>query len=115
MDCRRSRRRPVHRAFVAKTIEAAINQVPNAAAVGIDMPIGLPEPREEERPADEMARALVGPRWQSIFMTPSARLAGGGNARASQRARCRAPAGTETLLGLRPPEVDSPGTTGGEA
>ena len=59
-----------HRAFVAKTIEAAIDQVPNAAAVGIDMPIGLPEPGKK-RPADEMARALVGPRWQSVFMTPS--------------------------------------------
>jgi predicted RNase H-like nuclease len=37
-------------------------------AVGIDMPIGLPDAGRRE--ADVLARAAVGPRWQSVFMTP---------------------------------------------
>jgi predicted RNase H-like nuclease len=57
-------------AFVAPTIGAALPGLADAAAIGIDVPIGLPEPGQR-RPADQMARAFVGPRWQSVFMTPS--------------------------------------------
>ena len=36
--------------------------------VAIDIPIGLPD--EGRRQADVLARPAVGPRWQSVFMTP---------------------------------------------
>jgi predicted RNase H-like nuclease len=61
------------RAFVAATIGDAVEAVPDAVAVGIDMPIGLPQPGQR-RPADEQARKYVGPRWQAVFLTPSADL-----------------------------------------
>ena len=32
------------RAFVAPTIEAAVGNLPDATAIGVDMPIGLPDP-----------------------------------------------------------------------
>jgi predicted RNase H-like nuclease len=57
------------RAFVAATIDEAIDNLPDASAIGVDMPIGLPEPRCC-RLADGQARKYVGPRWQSVFMTP---------------------------------------------
>ena len=69
-------------AFVAPTIEAALGLVPDAAVVGVDMPIGLPEPGQR-RPADEQARAFVGPRWPSVFMTPSADLLEAASAKAA--------------------------------
>jgi len=37
-------------------------------AVGIDMPIGLPD--TGRRAADVLARQALGPRWASIFITP---------------------------------------------
>lgn len=37
--------------------------------VGVDMPIGLPTGTRPRR-ADVEARAVVGPRWPSVFMTP---------------------------------------------
>jgi predicted RNase H-like nuclease len=40
--------------------------------VGIDIPIGLPD--QGERQADRLARARVGKRWPSVFMTPPRRL-----------------------------------------
>jgi len=36
--------------------------------VAIDIPIGLPD--QGRRQADVLARPAVGPRWQSVFMTP---------------------------------------------
>jgi predicted RNase H-like nuclease len=36
--------------------------------VAIDIPIGLPD--NSHRQADVLARRGVGPRWQSVFMTP---------------------------------------------
>jgi predicted RNase H-like nuclease len=57
-------------ASVAPTIELAIQRVPDAVTVGVDMPIGLPE-AGQKRPADAQAREFVGPRWNSVFTTPS--------------------------------------------
>ncbi len=37
--------------------------------VAIDMPIGLPD--AGRRTADVLARQVLGPRWQSVFMTPT--------------------------------------------
>jgi predicted RNase H-like nuclease len=45
---------------------------PEAACVGVDMPIGLPE--AGERTADTEARAFVGARRSSVFMTPPAAM-----------------------------------------
>ncbi len=58
------------RAFVASTIETAIAEIPEIVVLGVDIPIGLPA-SGQRRPADEEARRYVGPRWQSVFMTPS--------------------------------------------
>jgi predicted RNase H-like nuclease len=53
----------VHRTFA--DVLAAHGE---AAAVGVDIPIGLPE--GGVRAADRLARALVGPRRGSVFWTP---------------------------------------------
>lgn len=47
---------------------------PEAAAVGVDMPIGLAE--EGPRACDGLARARLGPRRSSVFPAPSRRLLG---------------------------------------
>jgi predicted RNase H-like nuclease len=65
--------RSFNRAFVTPTIERAVAELPDAAAIGIDMPIGLP-PAGERRPADLEARTFVGSRRNSVFFTPSAEL-----------------------------------------
>lgn len=39
-------------------------------AVGVDIPIGLPDARTPVREADLLARKFLGPRWQTIFLTP---------------------------------------------
>lgn len=56
-------------AFVAPTLSDAVNRLPEAAAIGVDMPIGLPG-LGERRPSDLLARAYVGPRRSSVFLTP---------------------------------------------
>lgn len=61
------------RAFVAPTIDAVLGDAADAVVVGVDMPIGLPGPGQR-RPADVEARKHVGPRWQSVFMTPCVNL-----------------------------------------
>ena len=53
--------------LVDRDLAALIEQVPGAACVGVDMPIGLPR---TEREADTAARAFVGRRWPSVFATP---------------------------------------------
>lgn len=63
-----------HSALVAPTIAEALERIPDAVAVGVDMPIGLPEPGGS-REAERLARAYVGPRWASVFMPPSASMA----------------------------------------
>jgi predicted RNase H-like nuclease len=40
----------------------------DAAVIGVDVPIGLPESGTRE--ADVAARRFVGPRWSSVFATP---------------------------------------------
>ena len=45
-----------------------LGNLPNAEAVGVDIPIGLPE--EGLRAADVAARKFVGPRRSSVFPTP---------------------------------------------
>lgn len=77
------------RVFLSATIQGAIDGVPGAEVIGVDIPIGLPGPGQR-RPADVMARACVGPRWQSVFMTPPAEvLAAPSHARANEVARLR--------------------------
>lgn len=61
------------RAFVELNIEAVVAKLPNAAAIGIDMPIGLPA-AGERRPADLEARDFVRARRNSVFFTPCAEL-----------------------------------------
>ncbi len=59
-----------HRAFVAPTLDVVLDQLRDVAVLGVDMPIGLPA-SGTRRAADELARKYVGPRWQSVFLTPS--------------------------------------------
>jgi predicted RNase H-like nuclease len=44
-----------------------ISHTPNATCIAVDMPIGLPKVQRE---ADGLARAYVGARRNSVFMTP---------------------------------------------
>jgi predicted RNase H-like nuclease len=53
--------------WVDEDLERLIARAPDATCVAIDMPIGLPA---TERRADVLARKFVGPRWQSVFLTP---------------------------------------------
>ncbi|MDH3498754.1 MAG: DUF429 domain-containing protein [Acidimicrobiia bacterium] len=55
-------------AMVSETISAAIDAVPDAAAIGVDMPIGTPE--SEPRAAEREAKQLLGARAATIFLTP---------------------------------------------
>jgi predicted RNase H-like nuclease len=57
--------------FLASTISDLVDQAAADGpldAVAIDIPIGLPD--EGRRQADVLARAAVGPRRSSVFMTP---------------------------------------------
>jgi predicted RNase H-like nuclease len=52
----------------AATFAQLLQVLADAAAVGVDIPIGLPS--KGVRPADLAARAYVGPRRNSVFPTP---------------------------------------------
>jgi predicted RNase H-like nuclease len=56
------------RALVAATLAEVADAVPGAQGFGVDIPIGLPS--AGRRRADVEARALIGPRRNSVFFTP---------------------------------------------
>jgi predicted RNase H-like nuclease len=58
-------------AAVAPTIQQLRQRLPGTAAVAIDIPIGLSE--HGSRKCDKAARDFVGPRRNSVFMTPPRR------------------------------------------
>jgi predicted RNase H-like nuclease len=55
-------------AHLLATIDGIAGAVPDAEVIGIDIPIGLSDDRP--RQADLAARAAVGPRRSSVFVTP---------------------------------------------
>ena len=57
-------------AALARRFPGVLERFPDAAVVGVDIPIGLPEPGTRRR-ADIEARRVVGPRRSSVFFTPS--------------------------------------------
>ncbi len=57
------------RAFIAPTFRDALAELADAAVIGVDIPIGLPE--SGARAADVAARAFIGPRRSSVFATPT--------------------------------------------
>ncbi|GAA1246613.1 DUF429 domain-containing protein [Oryzihumus leptocrescens] len=57
----------VHGATITEVLDAA-GRDGGLACVGVDMPIGLPD--AGRRQADVLARKALGPRWQSLFLTP---------------------------------------------
>jgi predicted RNase H-like nuclease len=59
--------------FTTPTIRDACARLTDSEVVGIDIPIGLPDV-DSGRPADHEARALVGPRRSSVFLTPCREL-----------------------------------------
>jgi predicted RNase H-like nuclease len=61
-----------HSSAVAPSFPAILDAFRDASAIAVDIPIGLPPPYP--RPADLAARAFVGPRWQSVFLTPPREL-----------------------------------------
>lgn len=59
--------------------------IPDATAIAIDIPVGLPV--VGERKADRAAKAMLGPRQNSVFMTPvRAALEAASHAEATRRA-----------------------------
>jgi predicted RNase H-like nuclease len=56
-------------ASVERTFAAVLSRFSDAAVVGVDVPIGLPELGARRR-ADVDARAMVGARRSSVFWTP---------------------------------------------
>ncbi len=60
------------RAAVNATFSEVLETFPRATVFGVDIPIGLP--RAGFRPADLEARRFIGPRWASVFLTPSRAL-----------------------------------------
>ncbi len=57
-------------AIVVSSVGAVLQRLPELEVLGVDVPIGLP-PAGRRRPADLEARNAVGPRWASVFLTPS--------------------------------------------
>jgi predicted RNase H-like nuclease len=57
-------------AVLERRFPVVLERFPEAAAVGVDVPIGLPEIGARRR-ADVAARVVVGPRRASVFFTPS--------------------------------------------
>lgn len=55
-------------AALARSLAELLADFPEAAVVGVDIPIGLPE--SELRQADKDAKEFVGPRGGSVFPTP---------------------------------------------
>jgi predicted RNase H-like nuclease len=55
------------RVLVGDELRALIARVPDAAVVGVDMPIGL---TDGVRECDRLAREFVGPRRASVFLAP---------------------------------------------
>jgi len=55
--------------LLAATFAQLLGALTDAAAIGVDIPIGLPS--ESGRDADRAARAFVGPRRNSVFPTAS--------------------------------------------
>jgi predicted RNase H-like nuclease len=55
-------------ALVGTRLAALVARLGDALAIGVDMPIGLPESGARE--ADLLARAMLGPRRSSVFITP---------------------------------------------
>lgn len=53
---------------VIQDLEGFLTGSSEASAIGIDIPIGLPD--RSSRAADVEARRFVGKRWQSVFITP---------------------------------------------
>lgn len=62
------RGRRVERVVACRAFSEVRQTFPDAAAVGIDIPIGFPADRV--RACDQAARGLLGSRWSSIFLTP---------------------------------------------
>ncbi len=58
-------------AALARTLAELLGHFPEAAVVGVDIPIGLPE---RQRRADQAARDFVGLRRVSVFPTPPKRV-----------------------------------------
>jgi predicted RNase H-like nuclease len=57
-------------AALERRFPGILERFPHAAVVGVDIPIGLPEPGARRR-ADVEARRVVGARRSSVFFTPS--------------------------------------------
>jgi predicted RNase H-like nuclease len=55
--------------LLAATFAQLLGALTDAAAIGVDIPIGLPS--ESGRDADRAARAFIGPRRNSVFPTAS--------------------------------------------
>jgi predicted RNase H-like nuclease len=68
---------PGQRVLVGTDLAALIGRVDGVACVGVDMPIGLPT--DGTRASDREARAFVGPRRNSVFMTPPAPVLAAGS------------------------------------
>lgn len=77
----------------ASTLEELSQAVPNAQGFAVDIPIGVPE--DGPRSADLEARRLLGPRRNSVFLTP-VRAA----LQASTHAEATAAAGQRTGQGV---------------
>ena len=74
-------------ADVHGSLRALLDRHPEAVAVGVDMPIGLPA--TGRRPCDEAARRFVGARRSSVFATPSAEVLAAGSHREATRLSAR--------------------------
>jgi predicted RNase H-like nuclease len=57
-------------AVLERRFPAVLERLPDAVAIGVDVPIGLP-PLGSRRRADDEARRVAGPRRSSVFFTPS--------------------------------------------
>ena len=57
-------------AQVYEDFAAGVQEAHDAAAIGVDIPIGYPAPPADHRAADGLARDLVAPLTSSVFTIP---------------------------------------------
>jgi predicted RNase H-like nuclease len=89
------------RVLVDSDLAALVHHVPEAACIGVDMPIGTP--RDGVRASELQARTFVGARRSSVFLTPPSEvLAVGSYAEANALARATIGQGiSQQAWGLR--------------
>jgi predicted RNase H-like nuclease len=78
---------------VDREIDPLVERFPRAACFAVDMPIGLPRAPDTVRSCDLRARELLGPRRNSVFLTPRQEVLYAATYKEANRVAARLPGG----------------------